>query len=112
MKRMIVTVCIIAAALTQAAAASAHGCWQFVPSYEGIACRSGECRYIDRDGDGICDLCKSGINYVDSDNNGVCDNYDGGLNAGGANYVDSDNDGVCDNYSGGHHGGGHHRRAR
>ena len=40
------------------------------------------CRYIDADGDGVCDncgvdTCGSGANYVDADGDGVCDHFDG-----------------------------------
>lgn len=45
-------------------------------------------KYIDVDGNGICDNCTG--NYVDADGDGICDNCTG-------NYVDANGDGVCDN---------------
>lgn len=46
-------------------------------------------RYVDANGDGICD--NRGVCYTDTDGDGICDNR-------GACYVDADGDGVCDNY--------------
>ena len=84
---------------------------------------SGVRRYVDADGDGVCDYCGRGGRgsdvdaegdggcdhcgqdgcgyYVDADGDGVCD-YCG---QGGRYYVDADGDGVCDNYNGGARGG-------
>lgn len=72
-------------------------------------------RYVDADGDGICDNrgtnfvdadgdgvrdCR-GVNFIDTDGDGICDNR-----GTGAGFVDADGDGVCDNYGTyGHHGG-------
>lgn len=73
---------------------------------------TGVCRYVDANGDGICDNCGirhtgCGSCYVDANGDGICDNCGAGQGGG---YVDADGDGVCDNYTGsqgGHHGGGH-----
>lgn len=94
---------------------------------------TGVCRYVDANGDGICDNCRAahtgrsctdangdgicdncgirhtgcGSCYVDANGDGICDNCGAGQGGG---YVDADGDGVCDNYTGsqgGHHGGGH-----
>ena len=64
---------------------------------------SGMRRYVDADGDGVCDHCgQDGCGYyVDADGDGVCD-YCG---QGCRYYVDADGDGVCDNYNGGARGG-------
>jgi hypothetical protein len=57
-------------------------------------------RYVDADGDGVCDL------FVDEDGDGVCDNegaWGRGRSAGrgmmnrSSNWADADGDGVCDN---------------
>ena len=59
------------------------------------------CRYVDADGNGVCDYAGSGVcNYVDADGDGICD-YAG--NACG--HVDADGDGICD-YCGRYHRGG------
>lgn len=72
-------------------------------------CAAAGCRFVDEDGDGICDLLAVG--------NGGC-----GQDCGSQNYVDNNGDGVCDNFafrpqsgtgcqngSGcSHHQGGHH----
>ena len=68
-----------------------------------------------------------GSRFVDADGNGICDNYAAYCKGTGCGlgFVDADNDGVCDNYAsgcqgtgcgsgwgygsgrGGHHGGHH-----
>ena len=64
-------------------------------------------RYVDADGDGICDNIGTCPGFVDADGDGVCDNLGGcgrgrggrgcgGCGCGGMNFVDSDGDGVCD----------------
>ncbi len=53
-------------------------------------------------GTGVC-------RYVDANGDGICDNRGTGCGQGGG-YADADGDGVCDNYTGGqggHHGSGH-----
>lgn len=45
------------------------------------------CRYIDADGDGICDNCGTGqgctgLYYADADSNGVCDHFEDGGHCG------------------------------
>lgn len=75
---------------------------------------TGVCRYVDANGDGVCDTCGVchaawGSNYTDANGDGICDNRGTGCGQGGG-YADADGDGVCDNYTGsqgGHHGGGH-----
>lgn len=73
-------------------------------------------RFVDEDGDGVCDLCGG----EDLDGDGVCDNcpYGGerpqdgtgrragnragkGTGQGGPRFVDADGDGVCDHYAAG-----------
>lgn len=73
-------------------------------------------RFVDEDGDGVCDLCGG----ADLDGDGVCDNcpYGGlrpqdgtgrragnragkGTGQNGPRFVDADGDGVCDHYAAG-----------
>lgn len=67
-------------------------------------------RYLDENGDGICDNYQSGTrgyctlpgcNYVDTNGDGLCDNRhvhgNGYCNMPGCAYVDENNDGICDN---------------
>ena len=74
-------------------------------------CANTACRYVDANGDGICDNRGTGAcRYVDVNGDGICDTCGNGA----CHYVDADGDGVCDNYGqyagtgngGGHHGGG------
>ena len=92
-------------------------------------------RFVDADGDGICDNygadCKSvgcGLGFVDTDNDGVCDNCGSDCQGSGCGlgFVDADNDGICDNCGsdcrgsgcgsgwgrGSCHGGGRHHGGR
>lgn len=57
----------------------------------------GQSRYIDANGDGVCD--NRTVNWVDANGDGICDNR--GTNGQGAGYVDADGDGVCDNRAAG-----------
>lgn len=66
-----------------------------------------QARYVDTDGDGVCDNYGTGrgVNYADANGDGICDNQGSGAGYGmgagkgqGRNYVDTDGDGVCDNY--------------
>lgn len=58
------------------------------------------CRFVDANGDGICDYADDGCAYVDADNDGICDHY-----------VSSQGRGC--GYGWGHgHGQGHHRQSR
>lgn len=77
----------------------------------GHSCGMG---FVDADGDGVCDYCGNGYGagygYVDANGDGVCDNYGTGSCYGagcGYGYVDANGDGVCDYYGTGV-GGGHH----
>jgi hypothetical protein len=75
-------------------------------------------RFVDSNGDGVCDLNTSGtagagmrnqgktrINFVDADGDGVCDLNTSGTTGAGMrnhgkikpNFIDADGDGVCDN---------------
>ena len=103
-----------------------HAGWSGINGGNGTG--SGVCRYVDANGDGICDNYGTGCggHYVDSNGDGICDNYGTGCGSNyvdangdgicdnhgtgcGSNYVDSNGDGVCDNYTGsqsGHHGSG------
>ena len=54
-------------------------------------------RYVDTDGNGICDNIGTRPGFVDADGDGVCDNNFGrGCGCGGMNFVDEDGNGVCD----------------
>ncbi|RZB28705.1 MAG: hypothetical protein AEth_01965 [Candidatus Argoarchaeum ethanivorans] len=61
----------------------------------------GGAKYVDTNGDGICDNSGDRPEFVDADGDGVCDNDRGrgrgGSGCGGMNFVDEDGDGVCDN---------------
>lgn len=62
----------------------------------------GQSRYVDANGDGICDNCVGNgrcVGFVDANGDGICDNR--GTNGQGAGYVDADGDGVCDNRAAG-----------
>lgn len=68
------------------------------------------CRYLDTDGNGLCDTCISANHYVDADGNGVCDTCNTLCH-----FTDSDGDGVCDSHSAQQttrSGSGHHGRSR
>lgn len=54
-------------------------------------------RYVDADGDGVCD--NRTVNWVDANGDGICDNRN--ANGQGAGYVDADGDGICDNRAAG-----------
>ncbi|RZN15464.1 MAG: hypothetical protein EF812_02180 [Methanosarcinales archaeon] len=55
-------------------------------------------KYMDTNGDGICDNIGTCMNFVDEDYDGVCDNLGNcGCGCGGMNFTDEDYDGVCDN---------------
>ncbi len=58
-------------------------------------------RFVDADGDGICDNLGSGYVYADADGDGVCDVCGAAHAQGGGNFVDADGDGVCDHYASG-----------
>ena len=81
-------------------------------------------RYVDADGNGICDYNGGTCVYADADGDGVCDvcGASHGYCHSGTAFADADGDGVCDNYapgqcwgdgsggqrgcgSGSHHGG-------
>ena len=74
---------------------------------------TGVCRYVDANGDGICDNCSAahtGRSCTDANGDGICDNCGIRHTGCGSCYVDANGDGICDNYTGsqgGHHGGGH-----
>ena len=65
------------------------------------ALHDGSCnRYVDADGDGVCDNCLR---------NDCKQNVNGNMstrceNVGGRNYVNADDDGICDNYASRHDG--------
>ena len=65
------TVLIILAALLLV------GCVSAVAALNGAARRGNGTgwRYVDEDGDGVCDNAGTGWRYVDEDGDGVCDNY-------------------------------------
>lgn len=50
-------------------------------------------KYVDLDGDSVCDNIGTYPGFVDADGDGVCDNSGSGMN-----FVDGDGDGVCDNF--------------
>jgi hypothetical protein len=55
-------------------------------------------RYVDEDGDGICDNRANGqcgSAYVDENGDGICDNR--GNSQCGGSFVDENGDGICDN---------------
>lgn len=58
-------------------------------------------RFVDTDGDGVCDNSGSMCIYADADGDGVCDvclaNHRGCLTREGMAFADADGDGVCDN---------------
>ena len=55
-------------------------------------------RYVDADGDGVCDNIGERPEFVDADGDGVCDNQGSrGFRGDARNYVDADGDGICDN---------------
>lgn len=55
-------------------------------------------RYVDADGDGVCDNIGERPEFVDADGDGVCDNQGSrGFRGDARNYVDEDGDGICDN---------------
>ncbi len=55
-------------------------------------------RYVDADGDGVCDNLGERPGYVDADGDGVCDTQGSrGFRGDARNYVDADGDGICDN---------------
>ena len=64
--------------------------------------RQASCRYLDADGNGVCDNCGAAAGsctgYVDADGDGVCDYR--GANGSGRGFVDADGDGICDNCTG------------
>ena len=77
------------------------------------------CRYVDADGNGVCDYCGAnraactggGQYFIDADGNGICDHcgrMDGSCGTG-RYYTDANGDGVCDHYAA---GGGHHGQGR
>ncbi|NQE46451.1 hypothetical protein C5S31_10560 [ANME-1 cluster archaeon GoMg2] len=55
-------------------------------------------RYMDANGDGVCDNIGERPGFVDEDDDGVCDNRGiRGFHGYGRNFVDADGDGICDN---------------
>ncbi|GEM_PF-773244 len=76
-----------------------------VAAQHGQGGGAGGARYVDDNGDGVCDNIGERPEFVDDDNDGVCDNNcrrgRGGCGCGcggnGANFVDEDGDGICDN---------------
>lgn len=58
-------------------------------------------RYVDADGDGVCDDCKQNVNGSMSARCG---------NVGSRNYVNADDNGVYDNYASRHDGEHHQKR--
>lgn len=76
----------------------------------GLSTQKGS-RFIDKNGDGICDNRNGrgnrGRNFTDANNDGICDNNAlRGTRGGGRNFTDADNNGVCDNFSNGRKGRG------
>lgn len=69
------------------------------------------CRFVDADGNGICDYAGNGCYYADADGDGICDNHGENI----CLHCDADGDGICDSCGGeyvrresrsrGHHGG-------
>jgi len=56
-------------------------------------------RYVDANGDGVCDNIGERPGYVDEDGDGVCDNQGSrGFRGYGRIFVDTDGDGICDNF--------------
>ena len=49
-------------------------------------------RYVNANGDGVCDNQGTGYCWVDENNDGICDNQ-----GAGCRWVDADGDGICDN---------------
>lgn len=57
---------------------------------------TGRYRYVDANGDGVCDY------FTDKDGDGICDNCDWGGRPGagcGRYFTDKDGDGICDHYA-------------
>ncbi len=56
-------------------------------------------RYMDADGDGVCDNIGERPGFVDADGDGLCDNRGTrGFGGDGRIFVDTDGDGICDNF--------------
>lgn len=49
-------------------------------------CRGSDCRYVDADGDGVCDNRGTGCRYTDADGDGVCDYYGTGMGHRGGHH--------------------------
>ncbi len=77
---------ILAGALTAAVVLTAGGAvW-------AAGGRSAGWRYVDADGDGVCDNQGTGYCWVDANGDGICDHQ-----GAGCGWVDADGDGICDN---------------
>lgn len=128
-KKIIVTgvaaIALVAALQTSSIFAAAPA--EKIPSVY-TAAPAEEKRSDDTNTDTVCNYCSGDCSFVDEDGDGICDNYKkpgtNGANAG-KGFVDENGDGICDNYAsrgqdgacgwgGGHgnhgHGGGCHRR--
>lgn len=87
------------------AAVLAVGVWTGTASAQtagrpGAPAENAGCRFVDSNGDGICDNRGSEQCLHNGTGNGHCD--------GNGRFIDADNDGVCDNYADGtcpQHGG-------
>ena len=81
----------------------ATGVWAAGPGRNSLqqTAATAACRFVDEDGDGICDNHADGVCRYDADGDGLCDR------AGqGSGWVDADGDGVCDNWTAGSCQGG------
>lgn len=87
-RKVLVWMMAAAAALSMATPVSA--------AVSNKTANAGRYRYVDANGDGICDY------FTDKDGDGICDNCDQAGRPGrgcGRYFVDKDGDGICDNYA-------------
>lgn len=63
----------------------ATGVWAAGPGRNGLrqTAATAACRFVDEDGDGLCDRAGQGSGWVDADGDGVCDNWTAGSCQGG-----------------------------
>lgn len=90
------------------------------PSGKGKMSGNRGSRFVDTNGDGVCDnfatksLTGKGVNFVDTNGDGICDNNTTGKAGAGMgnhgktrpNFIDVNGDGVCDNNTTGKVGAG------
>ena len=81
-KGAVVAALVLAIGATTAFAAGgwhrAGGSWS--------GCQGSYCRYVDADGDGVCDNRGAGCRYTDADGDGVCDYYGPGWGHRGGHH--------------------------